>query len=48
MGVLMPNVSATVSLLYGMFAFRRVPAMLNYTSGREAIQHACRAAALKL
>ncbi len=46
-GVLMPNVSATVALLYGMFAMRRVPAMLNYTAGYEAIQSACRAAALR-
>jgi acyl-[acyl-carrier-protein]-phospholipid O-acyltransferase/long-chain-fatty-acid--[acyl-carrier-protein] ligase len=46
-GVLMPNVNATVALLYGMFAFRRVPAMLNYTSGLEGIQSACRVAALR-
>jgi acyl-[acyl-carrier-protein]-phospholipid O-acyltransferase/long-chain-fatty-acid--[acyl-carrier-protein] ligase len=46
-GVLMPNVAATVSLLYGMFAMRRVPAMLNYTAGHEAIRSACRAAALR-
>jgi len=47
-GVLMPNVAATVSLLFGMFAFRRVPAMLNYTSGPEALRHACRTAGVKL
>jgi acyl-[acyl-carrier-protein]-phospholipid O-acyltransferase / long-chain-fatty-acid--[acyl-carrier-protein] ligase len=41
-GVLMPNVNATVYLLLGMFAMRRVPAMLNFTSGIDAIQNACR------
>ena len=41
-GVLMPNVNATVYLLFGMFAMRRVPAMLNFTSGLEAMQNACR------
>jgi len=46
-GVLMPNVNATVALLYGLFAFRRVPAMLNYTSGLEGMQSACRVAGLK-
>ena len=29
----MPNVNATVYLLLGMFAMRRTPAMLNFTSG---------------
>jgi acyl-[acyl-carrier-protein]-phospholipid O-acyltransferase/long-chain-fatty-acid--[acyl-carrier-protein] ligase len=43
-GVLLPNINTTVALLFGMFAMRRVPAMLNYTSGFEAMQAACRAA----
>ncbi len=47
-GVLLPNVSTTVSLLFGMFARRRVPAMLNYTAGIENIQKACRLANLRL
>jgi acyl-[acyl-carrier-protein]-phospholipid O-acyltransferase/long-chain-fatty-acid--[acyl-carrier-protein] ligase len=47
-GVLMPNTAATVSLILGMFAFRRVPAMLNYSSGAEALRHACRTAGVKL
>jgi acyl-[acyl-carrier-protein]-phospholipid O-acyltransferase/long-chain-fatty-acid--[acyl-carrier-protein] ligase len=46
-GVLLPNVSATVSLVLGMAAMRRVPAMLNYTAGRDGLQNACRAAGLK-
>jgi acyl-[acyl-carrier-protein]-phospholipid O-acyltransferase/long-chain-fatty-acid--[acyl-carrier-protein] ligase len=47
-GVLMPNVNATVFLLFGMWAMRRTPAMLNYTSGLEALQNACRLADLKV
>jgi acyl-[acyl-carrier-protein]-phospholipid O-acyltransferase/long-chain-fatty-acid--[acyl-carrier-protein] ligase len=39
-GVLMPNVGATVALLLGLFAFRRAPAILNYTSGAEGMQNA--------
>lgn len=46
-GVLMANVSTTVSLLLGLSAMRRVPAMLNYTAGPEALQAACMAAAIK-
>ncbi len=47
-GVLMPNVSATVALLFGMLAMRRVPTMLNYTAGAEALRHACRIANLRV
>jgi acyl-[acyl-carrier-protein]-phospholipid O-acyltransferase/long-chain-fatty-acid--[acyl-carrier-protein] ligase len=47
-GVLLPNVSATVSLLFGMWAMRRVPAMLNYTAGAEGLRHACHVAGLRL
>ena len=46
-GVLMPNVNATVYLLFGMFAMRRVPAMLNFTSGIDAMQNACRISGVK-
>ncbi len=46
-GVLMPNVSATVYLLFGMFAMRRVPAMLNYTAGLEGMLSGCRMARVK-
>lgn len=45
-GVLMPNLSATVCLLLGLSAMRRIPAMLNYTSGPEAMQGACVAAGI--
>ncbi|MEO8029081.1 MAG: AMP-binding protein, partial [Bryobacteraceae bacterium] len=47
-GVLMPNVNATVSLVLGMLSQRRVPAMLNYTSGAEGMQHACKIATIKV
>jgi acyl-[acyl-carrier-protein]-phospholipid O-acyltransferase / long-chain-fatty-acid--[acyl-carrier-protein] ligase len=45
-GVLMPNISTTVSLLIGLTAMRRVPAMLNYTAGPEAMHGACTAAGI--
>jgi acyl-[acyl-carrier-protein]-phospholipid O-acyltransferase/long-chain-fatty-acid--[acyl-carrier-protein] ligase len=46
-GVLMPNVNTTVSLLFGMFAMRRTPAMLNYSAGLEGMQSACEVAKIK-
>ncbi|MGD0200095.1 MAG: bifunctional acyl-ACP--phospholipid O-acyltransferase/long-chain-fatty-acid--ACP ligase [Bryobacteraceae bacterium] len=47
-GVLLPNLAPTVALLFGMFATRRVPAMLNYSAGADGLQHACRLANLRL
>lgn len=46
-GVLMPNMAATVGLMIGLSAFRRVPCMLNYTAGTEGMQSACRAARIE-
>jgi acyl-[acyl-carrier-protein]-phospholipid O-acyltransferase/long-chain-fatty-acid--[acyl-carrier-protein] ligase len=46
-GVLLPNVSNTVCLIFGMSAMRRIPAMLNYTAGTQGIQNACIAAHVK-
>lgn len=46
-GVLMPNVTNTMALILGMTAFKRVPAMLNYTAGTAGIQNACVAAKIK-
>jgi acyl-[acyl-carrier-protein]-phospholipid O-acyltransferase/long-chain-fatty-acid--[acyl-carrier-protein] ligase len=46
-GVLLPNVNATVYLLFGMFGMRRVPAMLNFTSGLAGMQNACRISGVK-
>jgi acyl-[acyl-carrier-protein]-phospholipid O-acyltransferase/long-chain-fatty-acid--[acyl-carrier-protein] ligase len=40
-GVLMPNMAATVGLLIGLSAFRRIPCLLNYTAGTEGMQSAC-------
>lgn len=43
-GVLMPNVTNTVCLIFGMSALGRIPAMLNYTAGTSGMQNACIAA----
>ncbi|MFA6178678.1 MAG: bifunctional acyl-ACP--phospholipid O-acyltransferase/long-chain-fatty-acid--ACP ligase [Candidatus Methylopumilus sp.] len=43
-GVLMPNVTNTVCLVFGMSAMQRIPAMLNYTAGTAGLQNACIAA----
>lgn len=46
-GVLMPNVTNTICLIFGMSAFARIPAMLNYTAGSAGIQDACTVATIK-
>ncbi len=46
-GVLLPNVTPTLGMIFGLSARRRVPAMLNYTAGVEAMQNACRAAEIR-
>lgn len=46
-GVLLPNLAPTVGLVIGLSAFRRVPAMMNYTSGAEGMLAACEAATIK-
>lgn len=43
-GLLMPNVTNTACLIYGLSAMGRVPAMLNYTAGSAGLQNACTAA----
>ena len=43
-GVLLPNLAATVALLFGLSARGRVPALLNYTAGAEGLSNACAAA----
>ena len=45
--VLMPNITNTLSLILGMSAFNRIPAMLNYTAGTAGMQNACIAANIK-
>jgi len=46
-GVAMPNAAPTVMLLFGLFSRRRVPAMINYTSGVDGMQNAIDAAQIK-
>ncbi|MEZ5353449.1 MAG: bifunctional acyl-ACP--phospholipid O-acyltransferase/long-chain-fatty-acid--ACP ligase [Bryobacteraceae bacterium] len=46
-GLIMPNASPTVMLLLGLFCYRRVPAMINYTSGVEGMQSAIDTARIK-
>jgi len=43
-GVLLPNLAATVALLFGLSARGRIPALLNYTAGAEGLGNACTAA----
>ena len=47
-GLLLPNVMPTLALLLGCGAFRRVPAMLNYTAGKAGIEAACHVAQVKV
>lgn len=46
-GVLMPNSATTLALVLGMWFTRRVPAMLNYTTGVDGMQAACTAAGIR-
>ncbi|MDP5238829.1 bifunctional acyl-ACP--phospholipid O-acyltransferase/long-chain-fatty-acid--ACP ligase [Uliginosibacterium sp. 31-16] len=46
-GVLLPNLAPTLGLIFGLSAFRRVPALMNYTSGAEGMIAACEAATIK-
>ncbi len=46
-GVLLPNLGATVCLVFGLASRGRVAAMLNYSSGAGALRIACTAAALR-
>ncbi len=46
-GLLLPNLSATVALLLGLSSRRRILAMLNYTAGAEGLANACAAAQVK-
>ncbi len=45
-GILLPNVVATLALVLGATAMRRVPAMLNYTAGLAGMDSACQSAAV--
>lgn len=46
-GVLLPNVQAIVVTLFGLNAFGRVPAFLNFTSGIKNLKAACEIAGIK-
>ena len=46
-GVLLPNANATVAVLCGLQAFRRVPAMLNYSTGAQNMSLACVSAQIR-
>ncbi|MES2365512.1 MAG: bifunctional acyl-ACP--phospholipid O-acyltransferase/long-chain-fatty-acid--ACP ligase [Pseudomonadota bacterium] len=46
-GVLLPNVTNTICLIFGMSAMQRIPAMLNYTAGTAGMQNACTAARVR-
>ena len=46
-GVLLPNLAATLGVLLGLSSHHRVPAMLNYTAGADALQAACDAAQVR-
>jgi acyl-[acyl-carrier-protein]-phospholipid O-acyltransferase / long-chain-fatty-acid--[acyl-carrier-protein] ligase len=46
-GLLLPNLAPTLGLIFGLNAFRRVPAMLNYTAGVDGMQAACTAATIR-
>jgi acyl-[acyl-carrier-protein]-phospholipid O-acyltransferase/long-chain-fatty-acid--[acyl-carrier-protein] ligase len=46
-GVLMPNMAATMGLMIGLSAFGRIPCMLNYTAGADGMQSACQAAGIR-
>ncbi len=43
-GLLLPNLAPTLALLIGLTAYRRTPALLNFTAGTEGMQNACIAA----
>ena len=47
-GILMPNTTATAALLLGTLFADRVPAMLNFTAGEKAREHAIKKAKLKV
>jgi acyl-[acyl-carrier-protein]-phospholipid O-acyltransferase/long-chain-fatty-acid--[acyl-carrier-protein] ligase len=40
--VLLPNVNAVAVAIYALFAYGRIPAMLNFTAGEGDLQSACR------
>jgi acyl-[acyl-carrier-protein]-phospholipid O-acyltransferase/long-chain-fatty-acid--[acyl-carrier-protein] ligase len=43
-GIMLPNANATLVTLFGLGAFGRTPAMLNFSAGADAMLNACAAA----
>ena len=39
-GILLPNLCATALIIYGLQIYRKVPVMLNYSSGETSLRHA--------
>ena len=46
-GLLLPNLAPTLGLIFGLSAYRRTAAMLNYTAGVEGLQAAITAAQIR-
>ncbi len=46
-GLLLPNMAATVALMIGLSAFGRVPCMLNFTAGADGMKSACHTARVR-
>lgn len=46
-GILTPNAASTLGLVLGLSATGRVPAMLNYTAGKEGLRAACQVACIQ-
>ncbi len=46
-GVLMPTTVASLGLILGLSSSKRIPAMLNFTTGADGLQNACKGAKIK-
>lgn len=46
-GIVLPNMNACAISVFGLMAYGRVPAMINFSSGVKNILSACRSAAIK-
>ncbi len=47
-GILLPSMASTVTVLIGLVAYQRVPALLNYTIGAHGMATACETAQIKI
>lgn len=46
-GVLLPNMTGTISVFFGLQAFGRVPALLNFSTGLKNVLSACQTAKIR-